>query len=164
MTPTELLYWATRIALALGWTGLAVALWRQHRRAAGLLALLFGSLRAYPYNYLLLDAARALLRTVGWYDERLPVKWLLAAALALLAALLLWRELRKVRTGSDEPPLLLLVGLGAQAALLAVETCSLDEALPRALVQQPGRYLYEGTALALAFLGWRRGAGRPAPR
>lgn len=164
MTPSELLYWATRIAFALGWAGLAVALGRQHRRGLAMLALLFGSLRAYPYNYLLLDAARALLRTVGWYDERLPVKWLLAAVLALLGALLVWREVRKARAGANPTPRLLLVGLGAQAALLAVETCSLDDALPRALVQQPGRYLYEGTALALACRGWRRGAGCPAPR
>jgi hypothetical protein len=160
VTPTELLYWTSRIALAIGWTGLAIVLWRHHRRGAALLALSFGSLRAYPYNYLLLDAARALLRTFGWYDERMPVKWLLAAVLATLAALLLWREVRRVRAGANSMPVLLLGGLGAQAVLLAIETCSFDDALPRPLVQQPGRYLYEGAALALACTGWWRGTHR----
>lgn len=156
----DALYWATRVGLVLGWLALALNLWRAQRRGAACLALWFASVRAWPWNYLLLDAARAGLRALSVYDDRIVAKWVLLALLAasaLAALVVVWRR-RGAANGLPLPAqlgLLVQLGLLAQFVLLAMETCSLDDWLPGWAVRQPGRYLLEGAALCLAWWGYR---------
>jgi hypothetical protein len=153
----DALYWATRVGLVLGWLALAVHLWRSQRHGAACLALWFASVRAWPWNYLLLDAARAGLRALSVYEDRIAAKWALLtvlAALALVALVVVWRR----RGAANGLPVPAQLGLLAQSVLLAMETCSLDDWLPGWAVRQPGRYLLEGCALCLAWWAYRRRA------
>lgn len=151
-----MLYWGARIALVVAWLVLAAWLWAPRGsgwRAGAIAAALFATMRAWPWNYLLLDAARAVLRAAGVYDERL---WLKIALAVVLAAMLvpLVRGLAAVRANAGA--LDVRLGVGLQATLLAIETFSLDDALPRWMVEQPGRYVLEAAFVALALLGARR--------
>ncbi|MFM1872249.1 MAG: hypothetical protein RL398_1671 [Planctomycetota bacterium] len=150
----DALYWATRVGLVLGWLALAAHLWRSQRRGAACLVLWFASVRAWPWNYLLLDAARAGLRALSVYDNRIVAKWSLLAVLAasaLVALVVVWRR----RGAANGLPVPAQLGLLAQFVLLAMETCSLDDWLPGWAVRQPGRYVLEGGALCLAWWGYR---------
>lgn len=159
-----MLYWTVRVLLVLAWLAAArLACTRGGRRGgawrAGVAAtLLFASMRAWPWNYLLLEGARGGLRAAGVYDDRLWAKIvvgaLFVAVVASGAATSRWRRL---------PPAVLVAHLGAalQAALLTIETASLDEALPGVLFQQPWRYGLEGAFAAMTLAGLSRArAGR----
>jgi hypothetical protein len=150
-------YWCARIALVAAWLVLARWLWAERGapgwRAGAIIAALFASMRAWPWNYELLEAARALLRAADVYEERLWFKIALAIVLAAIAVPLV-RGIAAVR--ANVGALDARIGVGLQAALLAIETCSLDDAMPRWMMDQPGRYLLEGTFAGLALVGaWR---------
>lgn len=159
----DLLYWLCRITLVLTWLLVAALAGRRHAEGravwlgCALAALLFASMRAVTWNYLLLEAGRALLRSGGVYDERFWFKLLLAV---LLAAGLLLLVVALRRVSAPRAALLCAVGILLHGALLGIETFSLDDALPRWLLAQPGRYLYEGLAAAIALLAAR---SRPRP-
>ncbi|MEY3162581.1 MAG: hypothetical protein RIT25_2575 [Planctomycetota bacterium] len=127
--------------------------WQRFWRGAALAAVLYGSMRAFRWNYLLLEWARAGLRSLGVYDERIWFKVMLAS---LLTVALLWALHAAGRLWRSRAAMACFVALLLQGALLACETLSLDDALPRALVTQPGRYLYEGAMAAVALLAARR--------
>lgn len=159
---TGVLYWTTRIALVAAWLLLA---WRAYGRrrdwgglaaAVAFAAVLFASVRAYKWNYAVLEAARRALRAAGVYEGR--VGWKLALGGALLCAgVLLWRC---VRRAAPEPRAIVCVAaMLLQAALLGIETFSLDDALPRVMKDQPGRYLIEGSCVALALWALRPARG-----
>lgn len=139
-----MLYWGTRIALVAVWLVVALRTWP---RAVAVCALVFASVRAFPWNYWLLEAARSGLRAIGIYEDRLWVKIVLAVVLVLVACTVAGRVLRH----ASSP--LLRAGIGLHATLLAIETCSLDDALPTFCVTQPGRYLLEGAFASLALVG-----------
>jgi hypothetical protein len=142
--------------------------WRQRQtwplggRVAMVLALVFASLRAWPWNYALLETARALMRAVDIHNDRLVVKTLLAVLLLLGVLSLAWRW-RHLATEAAAAGCAL--GLGLQALLLSLETASLDDLLPSWTRQQPGRYLLEGACAAVAWLSLNvhRSAREDAP-
>lgn len=149
----EILYWSARVLLVVAWLALALLAWRR-RAAAGppwagvaATALVFASMRAWPYNYLLLEAARCVLRGLGVYDDRLVAKALLAVLLVAAIALAV-RALRRARWAGATTICTSAVAL--QGGLLAIETLSLDDALPSCLFAQPTRYLLEGSFAAMA--------------
>jgi len=155
----DVVYWITRIALVAGWLLVATRVWRREPahgwRTVAVAAILFASMRALRWNYGLLEGGRALLRSTGTYDDRIVAKIVLGGLLAAAtaAAVFLLRRIgdRALRTA--------LLGTLLQVALVLVETCSLDDAMPRWLVTQPGRYLAEGAFLALALAGALQRAG-----
>ncbi len=168
---TDILYWASRVGLVIAWLLVARHCWRRRQAwplggpiATGL-AILFASLRAWPWNYALLEAARTAMHAVDIHDDRLVVKTLLVVLLLvlLLAALSLgWRWRRHV---TETAAAGCALGLGLQALLLSFETASLDDLLPGWSQQQPGRYLLEGTFAAGAWfsLSVQRKAHEDAP-
>lgn len=158
----DAIYWTARVGLVLGWLAVvwaALPLRAAQRAFAGVAvaALLFASMRALRWNYGLLLGARELLQAAGVYDDRIVGKLVLGALLVVAAAL----AAVALRRLGDRARRTALLGVGLQAALVLVETCSLDDAMPRWLMAQPGRYLAEGGFLALAGLGVRA-ARRPA--
>lgn len=151
----EILYWSARVLLVAAWLALALLAWRR-RAVAGPLwggiaaaALAFASMRAWPWNYLLLEAARFALRGLGVYDDRLVAKALLAVLLVAAIALGA-RALRRVHWVLATTICASAVAL--QGCLLAIETLSLDDALPSCLFAQPTRYLLEGSFASLALV------------
>ena len=159
-----MLYWATRVLLVVAWLVVAwLAVGRGGRRGGAwrtgvVAALVFASLRAWPWNYALLEGARGLLRAAGCYDDRLWVKFAVGVAfvavIAVGVATSRWRRLAPAVAVAH-------LGVALQAVLLAIETASLDEALPGVLFTQPWRYALEGTFAGLALAGL---AGVPASR
>lgn len=155
----DVLYWTARLALVGAWLGVAFACWRRDAgrgpiwRACALLALGFASVRLLLWNYLFLERGQALLRTLAVYHQRFWVKAVLALALA--AALVV--VLRRLWSARAHSLTWLGCALAAQGALLAVETLSLDDPLPRWLFTQPWRYLIEA---ALAVIALRAALGR----
>lgn len=152
-------YVVARIALVCLWALTACACarrkgdWQGFWRAAALAALVFGSMRALRWNYILLDWARAGLRELGVYDERI---WFKVALASFLTVALLWALHSAGRLWRSRAAMVSYVALLLQGVLLACETMSLDDALPRALLQQPGRYLFEGAMATAALLAARR--------
>jgi len=188
----EVLYYTGRTLLVVGWLLLAGSAWRLRATARNpwtgiaLAAALFASVRAWPWNYRLLDGARAVLRGFGVYDERLAAK-IVVGALLVIVVVSLVRSLRRVRWSSSARGCALATGVfgcllaietmslrrgrwsssargcalatGVFGCLLAIETMSLDEALPGWLLEQPVRYLFEGACVIAALLAardWRR--------
>lgn len=156
----DAIYWTARVGLVLGWLAVAWAALplRARQRAfvgVAVAALLFATMRALRWNYGLLLGARELLQAAGVYDDRIVGK-LVVGALLVVAAALAAVALRRL---GDRALRLCLVGVGLQAVLVLVETCSLDDAMPRWLMAQPGRYLAEGAFLALALVGVRAARG-----
>ncbi len=158
----EVLYYTGRTLLVVGWLLLAGSAWRLRATARNpwtgiaLAAALFASVRAWPWNYRLLDGARAVLRGFGVYDERLAAK-IVVGALLVIVVVSLVRSLRRVRWSSSARGCALATGVFG--CLLAIETMSLDEALPGWLLEQPVRYLFEGACVIAALLAardWRR--------
>jgi hypothetical protein len=149
----DLVYWTARTLLVCGWLLVAVVGWRRRAdrgwAAIAVCAVVFASMRAFRWNYGLLDGARTLLQGAGFYDDRIVGK-LVLGGLLLVAAVVALRAWWRV---ASSPLRIALLGVGLQASLLLVETCSLDDAMPRWLVAQPGRYLAEGAFLVLAALG-----------
>lgn len=150
----DTIYWIARSALVLAWLGVAWAAWRRPTRGLrwrgiACWALVVATMRAWPWNYELLLLARRVMLAAGVYDDRIWGKVALGAAVfcIVLAAIL---RLRHVRDGAVA---LVLLGLGLQTVLLAIETFSIEAMLPAALVQQPGRYLLEGSFAACALIG-----------
>ena len=156
-------YVLARIGLVCLWAWAAWACarragdWRAFWRGAAVAAVLFASMRALRWNYLLLDAARSGLRALGAYDERI---WFKVALAVLLTVTLLWALHAAGRLWRSKAAMACFLALLLQGTLLACETLSLDDALPRVLVTQPGRYLYEGTMVLVAILAARRPAAR----
>ena len=157
----DLLYWTARFGLVAAWTVVAVLAWRPQGRARNVwlgysaLALVYASMRAWRWNYVLLERARGLLRRFEVYDDRIWFKLVVAVALVLVLVVIL-RSMRRI---AREPAALLCgVGMALQGTLLAIETLSLDDFIPRLLVQQPVRYLAEGSfaVIALAAVGRRK--------
>lgn len=159
-----MLYWTTRIALVAAWLLVAWLALRRRRDWGGLavvvavLAALFASLRAVTWNYAVLAAARRVLQDAGAYEAR--VGWKVALGAVLLCAIVLLLR-RALRAAPEPRALLCIVAVVIQGALLAIETFSLDDVMPRPLQEQPGRYLLEGSCVALALWALRpAGEGR----
>jgi hypothetical protein len=155
----DVLYYASRTLLVVAWLLVAMGAWRLRAAARSpwtgiaLAAALFASVRAWPWNYRLLDGARAVLRGFGVYDERLAAKIVVGALLAVVVVSLV-RSLRRARWSSSARGCAL--ASGALGCLLAIETMSLDDALPGWLLAQPGRYVFEGACVIAAMLAVRR--------
>lgn len=154
----DLLYWTTRLGLVAAWLLVAVLAWRRSS-ARGVwlgysaLALVFASMRAWRWNYALLEGARWVLKRAGVYDDRIWFKLLVAIALVLLLIVVV----RGMRLILREPASLICgFGMGLQGLLLAIETLSLDDFIPQLLVQQPVRYLAEGSFAMIALAAARR--------
>jgi hypothetical protein len=153
-----LLYWTTRIALVVAWLLVARrALGRRHAWpglafAFAAAAVLFASLRAVTWNYAALEAARGALRSAGMYGQRGWWKLVLAAGL-LVAGTAFWCRVR--RAAPDRRAVLCAAAVLLQGTLIGIETFSLDDVLPRAFTDQPGRYLAEGSFAALALWALR---------
>lgn len=113
----------------------------------GGVALLYASLRAYPWNYALHELARSWLRAGGQYEQRVGWK-VLVGLLLIVAAWLVVRQLR--RSTLQGPRLVCTVAVALHGLLLAAETFSLDDLLPGWVEHQPGRYLVEGAFVGLA--------------
>jgi hypothetical protein len=154
----DLVYWIARLTLVGAWILVAscALLWRS--RVAGpwwscaSAAAVFATLRAWPWNYGLLDVARSLLRYCGAYEERFWSKVVLAGALVLLVT----SCVRGLRRWAHEPAVIgCCAGLGLQGVLIAIETLSLDEVLPGWLLRQPVRYLAEGCFVCVALIALR---------
>ncbi|MBM3973805.1 MAG: hypothetical protein FJ301_06855 [Planctomycetes bacterium] len=150
------IYWTARVALVLGWLAVAWASLPLRARqraftAVAVAALLFATMRALRWNYSLLLGARELLQATGVNDDRVVGKLIVGALLVAAAAL----AIVALRRLGDRALRMALLGVGLQAALVLVETCSFDDVMPRWLLAQPGRYLAEGSFLALAALGVR---------
>ncbi len=164
---SDLLYWATRATLVAAWLLVAARIagkrreWPRFATLGIAVAVLFASVRAWPWNYLFLESARGVLRQVGVYNDRFWFKLLLAVGL-LLAIVTAARNLR--RLARDRTALACCLGLGLQGILLAIETMSLDDPLPRWLVQQPGRYLAESTFVGVALVALLAPARGKEPR
>jgi len=152
---TDVLYWTTRAALVMAWLLVGWRSWQRRAQWRGLwigaamAAMVFASMRAWPWNYWLLEAARAGLRAIGVYDERIWFKALLAVAL-FLAMVFATRRIR--RLAHDPVAFGCCLGLGLQALLLVIETLSLDDLLPNVIERQPGRYLTEGSCVTIALV------------
>lgn len=155
----DLLYWGVRLLLVVMWLVVALRAW--HRRCNvrsvwlgfSALALVFASMRAYRWNYALLEGARSLLRGAGVYDDRAWIKLVLAVALILFTFV----AARRVRRILREPAALLCgVALGLQGTLLLIETMSLGDFVPQWFLQQPIRYLAEGCFGAVALVALHR--------
>jgi len=160
----EALYWTTRAALVAAWLLVGWQSWQRRPQwpglwlTAALAATVFASMRAWPWNYWLLQAARACLRAVGVYDDRIWFKAVLAVALLLVIVF----AVRRMQRLSHNPAALgCCIGLALQALLLAIETLSLDDLLPAAIERQPGRYLTEGSCAAIALLSLTRSPRHP---
>jgi len=151
----DLLYWTARATLVATWLVVAVRAWSRRRSSprvwssCATIAVAFASVRVWPWNYALLELARAGLREAGVYDERFWFKLALATGLVLGVAAARPSLRRLIREPAEFG---CCIGLGLQGILLAIETMSLDEAIPQFLVQQPGRYLAEGCFAGLALL------------
>lgn len=152
----DAVYWSARVGLAVGWLLVAIGCWRQAPprgwRIAAVAAAVFASVRALRWNYGLLLGARELLFAAGVYDDRIVGKLALGALLVVAIAFAVV-ALRRVGAPALRTT---LAGVALQAALVLVETCSLDDAMPRWTMQQPGRYLVEGAFLAISSFGVRR--------
>lgn len=156
----DTIYWIARSALVLAWLGVAWTAWRwlcRVGRIVGLWAVTIASMRAWPWNYEVHALAQRLMRAAGIYEDRIWGKIALGVLLAGAVALAAVR-LRSVR---DPAIATVLLGLGLQTALLAIETFSIEAILPAVLVRQPGRYLLEGSfalCALMAALGARHSA------
>lgn len=155
----DFLYWSVRLVLVAMWVVVALQAW--HRRCTlrtvwlgfSALALVFASMRAYGWNYALLEGARSLLRGAGVYGDRVWIKLVLGVALILFMIVAAGRMRRILR----EPAALMCgVGLGMQGTLLLIETMSLDDFVPQWFLQQPVRYLAEGCFGAIALVALHR--------
>jgi len=151
-----MIYWTARIFLVLLWLGVAVRAWRERgggdrapwRILAGI-GLVLASIRAVLWNWHLLEAARALLRMAGLYEIRLRFKIVVFLGLLVGAAWVVRWYGRAVRREGGR----LAVSLGIallMAIFIMICTCSLDAVVPRVLLQQPGRYLFEGSLAVVA--------------
>ena len=106
----------------------------------------------------MLDGGRRVLQAAGLHADRVWFKLALGLVLGIAFAVAGVRFLRAPRRRAAAVAMC-HAGLAMQAVLLCIETTSLDDALPRAVTRQPGRYLYEGTCAAVALVGaW---AARP---
>jgi hypothetical protein len=151
----ETLYWTARSGLIALWIAVCVLAWRRGARGTAGLAAVYASLRVQSWNFELLNLGRTGLRELGVYDQRIVPKIVLAVILSAVVAWVLWRRLRTAPPGrrpASWPPFLALL---LQGLLLISETVSLDDFLPRWLMTQPGRYLFEGTMAAVALVGIR---------
>ena len=155
----DILYWTVRLTLVATWVVVAVRAWqwRSTVRRVWLgysaLALLFASMRAWRWNYALLDAARGVLKRAGVYDDRIWFKLILAVGLILFLVVVA-RVMRRIMR--ERAALLCGVALGMQGTLLCIETMSLDDFIPQWFWQQPVRYLVEGCFAAVALVALRR--------
>ena len=149
---SDALYWIIRVLLAGGWCVCACRAWTRREEwpriwvCCAVLSVLFASLRAYSWNYDVLAAARSALGASGFYEDR--AYWKAILALGLVAVIVVGLRRRKL-LARHRNVRMCIIGLSLQAALLAVETLSLDDAMPQIILKQPGRYLLEAAFLGL---------------
>jgi hypothetical protein len=150
-----ILYWTARSGLVALWIAACVLAWRRGARGTAGLAAVYASLRVQSWNFDLLNLGRAGLRELGVYDQRIVPKIILAVILTALVTWVLWRRVRTAPSGRRSATWPAFLALLLQGLLLISETVSLDDFLPRWLMTQPGRYLFEGTMAAVALAGIR---------
>lgn len=145
-------------AIGLAWTlagGLGWARLRRHRSGPAILLLALGlglgAAAALHWHAAVYQLAREQLRSAGIYDHRLWLKLLLGViAVAVAAALLVGHR----RWLAPLPPALHLTTavMVAWAIFLFAFTCGLDDLLPDAFANWPGRQLLEAAVAATALL------------
>jgi len=161
------IYWASRLGLVVLWLVAAAAAGRRgasEREPAWWVAsggcLFLASVRGLRWNWILLDAVRGGLRSADLYEDRI---WLKALLLILIVVLAAWVARKTLaawgRRGGSLG--LCLTGVSLMMVITILETCSLDDLLPRPLFLLPGRYVLEyGLALLTgAGILWRRPVG-----
>jgi hypothetical protein len=162
------LYTVVRWGLVAGWTVLALVAWQRRETRGGsgdasaasrpawaactALALVLASVRATGWNWLVLEAAGGALMELGVYGERRWLKLALGVALALALLVFAVRR-RRAFQALERGARLTLGALLAMSAFELANTLSLDAVFPRLVLEQPGRYVLESTAVALALLG-----------